>query len=116
MAAVLELDAPAPESSRRGVVAWCRALPRAWPVLALLYGYPILWALGIGPFFAIGLAFPLAVYLLTLRRMVVPKSVGFYLSFLAVVLLSVTMLRGEPPGTLPSSTLGLVFGYSYRLA
>ena len=64
-----QVDAP-----RTRVIDRIRGRSEGWPILALLYGYPILWLLGIGPFFAIGLAIPLACHLALRQRLVVRQD------------------------------------------
>lgn len=69
------------------------SLPAAWPLYALLYGYPLWWALGMQAFIWPVLALPMAAHLLAQRRRVVAvRGTGLLLLFLLWVLASATQL------------------------
>lgn len=104
--AVVELlrDDTSPLPRRR---AGPRRLPAAWPVYALLYGYPLWWALGLQAFIWPILAIPMAVRLLRQQSVHVPRGTGLLLLFLGWVLLSALQLD--------SVRQLLAFGYRFSL-
>ena len=75
-----------------------RATPAAWPIGALLIGYPVWWALGFGGLAVIVLAVPMAVILWRRRPVRTPPGFGLWLLLLAGYLLSGLMLAEQPPG------------------
>ena len=101
---------PAGRAVGRGVSAgsWLAARP-AWPVTALLAGYPLWWALGVADYMVIVLAVPMAARMLAWlahgsRRVRFPPGFAIWATFLIVVLAGVFMLRLNAPGTVVSST------------
>jgi hypothetical protein len=88
----------------------------AWPVAALLLGYPLWWALGLGGLSVIVLAVPMAVILWRRRPVRVPHGFGLWLLLLAGYLLSAMMLDELPPGTYGEFSTGRLIGYVMRLA
>ncbi|SDQ48686.1 hypothetical protein SAMN04489764_0865 [Thermostaphylospora chromogena] len=92
-----------------------RATPAAWPIGALLIGYPVWWALGFGGLAVIVLAVPMAVILWRRRPVRTPPGFGLWLLLLAGYLLSGLMLAEQPPGTYGELTQGRLVGYAMRL-
>ncbi|MDR8409936.1 hypothetical protein MTP10_14455 [Nonomuraea sp. 3-1Str] len=88
----------------------------AWPVGALLLGYPVWWALGFGGLSVVVLAVPMAVILWRRRPIRVPRGFGLWLLLLAGYGLSALMLSESPPGTYGELGAGRVVGYVMRLA
>ncbi|WP_188192637.1 hypothetical protein [Nonomuraea sp. SYSU D8015] len=88
----------------------------AWPVAALLVGYPVWWALGFGGLSVIVLAVPMAVLLWRRRPIRVPPGFGLWLLLLAGYLVSALMLAEMPPGTYGELGPGRIIGYAMRLA
>jgi O-antigen ligase len=88
--AVDTLAAPAPLASRAGprVRARRRRLPEGWAIYALFYGYPVWYLLGLQAFIWPIIALPITFHLIRRRRLVVPRSFGVYLLFLAWMLVS----------------------------
>lgn len=82
-----------------------RPLP-AWPVNALLWGFPLWWVLGMTPFIAVVLATVMAALLLVRRGLHIVAGVAPWLAFVAWVFPCALML---------DSALRLV-GYSQRTA
>ena len=79
----------------------------AWPVVALLAGYPLWWALGVADFAWIGFAVPMAGRLLAWRlhrsrpvRLL--PGMGLWTVFLLFTVAGIVMLTLTAPGTLPS--------------
>jgi hypothetical protein len=86
----------------------------AWPVVAVLAGWPVWWALGLGNFFPILIAVPMAwrMYLWRAREgrsIRLPPGFGLWLAFLFVMLAGVSTLAQEAPGTIATPV-------SHRLA
>ncbi|TMR97641.1 hypothetical protein [Nonomuraea basaltis] len=88
----------------------------AWPIAALLVGYPVWWALGFGGLSVIVLAAPMAVLLWRRRPVRVPPGFGLWLLLLTGYLVSAMMLAETPPGTYGELGPGRVAGYAMRLA
>ncbi|GAA2211291.1 hypothetical protein GCM10009850_067500 [Nonomuraea monospora] len=88
----------------------------AWPIAALLVGYPVWWALGFGGLSVIVLAVPMAVLLWRRRPLKVPPGFGLWLLLLAGYLVSGLMLAESPPGTYGELGAGRILGYGMRLA
>ncbi|MEU5869013.1 MULTISPECIES: hypothetical protein [unclassified Nonomuraea] len=88
----------------------------AWPIAALLLGYPVWWALGFGGLSVIVLAAPMAVILWRRRPVRVPHGFGLWLLLLAGYLLSAMMLDELPPGTYGEFSSGRLIGWAMRLA
>ncbi|GGO67425.1 O-antigen ligase family protein [Nonomuraea cavernae] len=88
----------------------------AWPIAALLVGYPVWWGLGFGGLAVIVLAVPMAVILWRRRPIRVPRGFGLWLLLLAGYGLSALMLSEMPPDTYGEFGAGRVIGYLMRLA
>ena len=91
----------------------------AWPIAALLVGYPLWWALGIADFMWIILAFPMAFRMLAWhvrgsRRLRVPPGFGMWLLFLICSLAGLAVLTLTAPGTIPSAVSHRVISYGDR--
>ncbi len=87
----------------------------AWPIAALLLGYPVWWALGFGGLSVVVLAVPMGIILWRRRPIRVPRGFGLWLLLLAGYLVSGLMLAEMPPGTYGELGLGRFLGYSMRL-
>jgi O-antigen/teichoic acid export membrane protein len=94
---------------------WSASHP-AWPLTALLAGYPIWWALGLAGLIFIFAAVPMTVRLHAWqrrgRRVKVPPGFGLWLGFLVVMLGGFFTLSLTAPGTVvsPLSNRMLSFG------
>jgi polysaccharide biosynthesis protein PslJ len=75
----------APASPRPG-------LPEGWPLLALLGGFPLWWALGLSSVIWALAAVPMLAWLLARGGVRVPRGFGLWLAFLFWMLLSATQL------------------------
>ncbi|KAB8191325.1 hypothetical protein FH608_031430 [Nonomuraea phyllanthi] len=91
-------------------------LSPAWPIAALLVGYPVWWALGFGGLAVIVLAVPMAVILWRRRPIRVPRGFGWWVLLICGYLLSGLMLGEMPPGTYGELGPGRLVGYAMRLA
>ncbi|MFI6484202.1 O-antigen ligase family protein [Nonomuraea sp. NPDC050663] len=88
----------------------------AWPIAALLVGYPVWWALGFGGLSVVVLAVPMAWILWKRRPIKLPKGFGLWMLLLAGYLISAVMLDEMPPGTYGDLGAGRVVGYLMRLS
>jgi hypothetical protein len=91
----------------------------AWPVVALLIGYPLWWALGLADFMWIILAVPMALRILAWRaygsrRLRLPPGFGIWLLFLLCSAAGVAVLTLTAPGTVPSPVSHRVLSYGDR--
>ncbi|GAA3442307.1 hypothetical protein [Planomonospora venezuelensis] len=94
-----------------------RGLDRAaWPIAALLVGYPVWWALGFGGLAVVVLAPPMALILWRRRPIRVPRGFGIWLLLLAGYLVSSVMLAEMPPDTYGEFGAGRLIGYLMRLS
>lgn len=115
----LTLSALAPPSRRgRFVGAWLTRHP-AWPVTALLAGYPLWWALGIADFMWIGVAIPMVSRMLAWRAhrsrpLRLPPAFGLWLGFLLWTVVSGVTLKLSAPGTAVSPVSHRLVAYADR--
>ncbi len=98
---------------------WMRTHP-AWPVNALIAGYPLWWALGIADdIFAI-LAIPMVLRMYGWRArgrtIKAPPWFGIWLLFMLWVLAGVVMLKLNAPDTIPGSVGTRILSYGQRTA
>ena len=97
---------PASPGPRMVSGRWLARHP-AWPVAALLAGYPLWWALGVADFAWIGFAVPMAGRLLAWRLhrswpVRLPPGMALWAVFLLFTGAGIVMLTLTAPGTLPS--------------
>ena len=102
----------------RRAAGWLAGHP-AWPVTALIIGYPVWWALGIADFMWILLAIPMALRMLAWwahqsRPLRVPPGFGFWLLFLVCAAAGLAVLTLTAPGTVPSPVSHRVLSYADR--
>jgi hypothetical protein len=107
-----------PGSAPPGRRGWLARRP-AWPVYALLVGFPVWWALGIADFMWIFLAFPMATRMIAWaahgsRRIRVPPGFGIWLLFLLVAASGFIVLTLTAPGTVHSPVSHRVLSYANR--
>src|SRR6266516_3377728 len=100
------LDRPAPGTYSRRPRRWFARHP-AWPVTALLAGYPLWWALGLAEYMFALLAIPMVAgmyaWKVRQRRSIrLPPGFGLWLLFLVVMLAGVAMLTLTAPDTVNS--------------
>jgi hypothetical protein len=97
-------------------VARRRRLPTAWPIAALLLGYPLWWALGIAPLVWFCFSIPMVVQLHRKRPVKLPPMFWVWGLFLALVCVSGLMVDVKAPDTLPVNTgAGHYIAYILRL-
>ncbi|MEV4895403.1 hypothetical protein AB0K48_39120 [Nonomuraea sp. NPDC055795] len=88
----------------------------AWPIAALLVGYPVWWALGFGGLSVVVMAVPMAVILWRRRPIRLPRGAGLWVLLLAGYLVSGLALAEAPPGTYGGLGPGRLIGYGMRFA
>jgi hypothetical protein len=93
----------------------------AWPVIYLLLGYPLWWALGIADFMWIILAVPMIARMAAWRTrgnrpIRVPPGFGLWLVFLVIVVAGIATITLTAPGTVPSPVSHRVLSYVNRTA
>jgi hypothetical protein len=93
----------------------------AWPVTALLVGYPLWWALGLADFMWIILAVPMISRMVAWqtrgeRRLRVPPRFGIWLLFLIIAAAGIAAISLIAPGTVVSPVSHRVLSYINRLA
>jgi hypothetical protein len=91
----------------------------AWPIIALLAGYPIWWALGIADYMFILLAIPMAVRLYTWRAqgrrlLRLPPGFSLWMLFLICMLAGAATLGLTAPGTIASPVGNRIIAFSDR--
>jgi hypothetical protein len=102
----------------RSTAGWLARHP-AWPVTALVIGYPVWWALGLADFMWILLAIPMATRMIAWRarggrRLRVPPGFGIWLLFLVCAAAGIFVLTLTAPGTVPSAVSHRVLSYGNR--
>lgn len=81
----------------------------------LFLGFPLWWVLGLTEFAFFLAALPMAWSLLSRRTVIAPRGFGWWIAFLAVVLVSGTMLATDAPFSTTGPLGGTVLTYTYRL-
>src|SRR5579859_4182262 len=94
---------PRPAARARGFAA----RHPAWPVSAMLIGYPLWWALGLADFMWIILAVPMISQMAAWRMrgergLKVPPRFGLWLAFLIVAVIGLAAISLTAPGTVAS--------------
>jgi hypothetical protein len=110
--------APQPASSSRLRGRWFARDP-AWPITAMLVGWPLWWLLGIATYMPVLVAIPLAwrMYLWRAsgsRRIRVPPAFGLWVLFLVMMTLSVTMVSQVAPDTIGTPVSHRVISWALR--
>jgi hypothetical protein len=90
----------------------------AWPVVALLAGYPLWWAFGLADASVILMAIPMALRMRTWhrtgRKIMVPPAFGLWLLFLVVAVAGIITLGLSAPDTLISPVSNRLLSYANR--
>jgi O-antigen/teichoic acid export membrane protein len=96
---------------------WSASHP-AWPLTALLAGYPIWWALGLADLIFIFAAIPMVVRMYAWqrrgRRVKIPPGFGLWLGFLVVMLAGFFTLSLTAPGTVVSPVSNRLVSFGVR--
>lgn len=98
--------------------SWFERNP-AWPVVALLAGWPLWWILGFNNYAPVVFAIPMAYRLYRwqasgTRSVRVPPGFGLWLMFLVVTMASVLTLGLTAPGTVVSPVSNRVISFTIR--
>lgn len=90
-----------------------RRLRPGWPLSVIVLLFPLWWLLGLGALIFPIMAVPMAVQLARRSRISVPRGFGFWLLFLAWMLVGVVLLWADAPGAVPGGGPQrlLIFGY-----
>ncbi|HUC59098.1 MAG TPA: hypothetical protein VMA95_16975, partial [Streptosporangiaceae bacterium] len=93
----------------------------AWPLTALLIGYPIWWAVGLADFSWMILAVPMIAQMIAWqvrgeRRLRVPPGFGFWLMFLIIAVAGIATISLTAPGTVASPVSHRILSYANRTA
>ncbi len=86
----------------------------AWPLTALLVGFPVLWLLGLSGVALQVAAVPMALQLLRRGRTRVPRGFGVWLLFLLCSAAGALVLGVDPAGTVPDSASSRLIGFGVR--
>lgn len=91
----------------------------AWPIVAFLAGWPIWWALGIGDYFPIVLAFPMVrrMYYWRVRRertIRVPPGFLLFVAFIIVAIVAAAAMSLTPPDTVVTPTGSRYISWAMR--
>jgi hypothetical protein len=81
----------------------------------LFLGFPLWWVLGLTEFIFFIAAIPMAWSLISRRTVIAPRGFGWWIGFLAVVLVSATMLTSDAPFSTTGPLGGTLLTYCYRL-
>jgi hypothetical protein len=103
---------------------WTRALAvthPAWPVAALIAGYPLWWALGFGDFIFIAMAIPMVIRMATWRAsrgrpIRVPPGFGWWALFLVCAAAGAATLSLTAPETITSAVGSRLLSFGVRMA
>ena len=106
-----------PRSRRRSVRGWFAGHP-AWPIAALLIGWPAWWVLGTSDYMPILFAIPMIRRMQgwrsSGRRIRKPPGFALWLLFLLVVVASLSAISLTAPGTVPSPVSNRLISFSVR--
>ncbi len=111
------------EEDRPSLIARGRSFPDrhpAWPITALLIGYPLWWALGLADFMWMLLAIPMTARMVAWhvqagRRLRVPPGFGLWLLFLVIAVAGIATISLTAPGTVASPVSHRVLSYVNRV-
>ncbi len=105
---------PAAGPAARPVPPRVPALPAGWPLVVLLAGFPVFWALGLPNLAAPLMAVPMLLTLMRRRPWKLPRGFVLWVLFLLWSVVAVSMLGVNPPGTLADSLPSRLLGYGMR--
>lgn len=114
------LTGPETEGHRAKRESWSARHP-AWPITALLVGWPAWWILGVGDYAPVMLAVPIAWIMYRwratgTRAIRLPPGFGLWLLFLLVTVAGVTVLGLTAPDTITSSVTNRLISWFMRTA
>jgi hypothetical protein len=105
-------------SPRAKRLSWFARDP-AWPIVALLAGWPLWWCLGVGDYFPIVLAFPMVRRMWRWRvnrdrTIKLPPGFKIWTLFLVVTLFSIAAISQTAPDSVPSPTGSRIISWALR--
>lgn len=106
-------DHPEHPDPRRRSQTWLRP---GWPLAAIFVPFPIWWALGLSEYICLIMAVPMALALCRKTRLRTPKRFGWWLLFLAWVLVGVVVLQVDAVGAVADSSKTRYLTWGYRAA
>jgi hypothetical protein len=90
----------------------------AWPITALLVGYPIWWGLGLADFIWVLLIPPMVLQMVAWhingRRVRVPPGFGLWMLFLIIAVAGIATIGLTAPGTVASPVSHRILAYANR--
>ena len=86
-----------------------------WPLSVLFLGFPLWWVSGLAVFGFFLAALPMAWSLISRRTVIAPRGFGWWIGFLAVVVVSGTMLSTDAPFSNTGPLGGTLLTFFYRL-
>jgi hypothetical protein len=92
-----------------------RRLGPAWPLKALLLGFPLWWALGVASFAFMTAAVAMAVQMYRRGSIRVPAAFGVWLLFLVWMVAGVFVLWAHAPGTIDSDDPIRIIPFLFRV-
>lgn len=85
------------------------------PLIIFIAGFPVWWVLGLGVLGFLIMSIPLGYYLLRQRRILAPRGFGFWLLFIAVLLIGFVVLWTPVPGLVSESGIARILPWAYRV-
>ena len=114
------VPAGSPDAGRRrnSIGDWLARHP-AWPITAMLAGFPLWWAIGLADYIFVLLAIPMAARMYAwrahrVRPVKMPPGFVLWLLFLVCMLAGVLALSLTAPGTVASPVGNRIFSFSIR--
>lgn len=92
-----------------------RFLRPGWPLAVLFVPFPLWWAMGLQEWIFLIMAVPMGLYLIGRRDVLVPKSFGFWLFFLAWVIGGAVVLQVDAYGAVADDNSTRFVTWTYRL-
>jgi O-Antigen ligase len=92
-----------------------RRLASGWPLAVAFIGYPVWWVLGVGEFVLLAAAGCMGYELLRRREIKTPRGFGWWILFLAWMVVGVLVLQVNAPGAVPGDSQSRYLVWGYRL-
>ena len=112
---ISEQEQPASQTAARTFTGPRRRVRSpGWPLVVLLGGFPVFWALGLPNLAAPIMAVPMFVHLRRMRPVKVPRGFILWALFLVWSVGAVAVIGVNPPDTVPDSVPGRLLAYGFR--
>jgi hypothetical protein len=92
-----------------------RRLANGSPLVVAFIGYPVWWILGVGEFALLAAAACMAYELIHRQEIKAPRGFGWWILFLAWVLVGIFVMQVDAPGAVPGGSGSRYFVWGYRL-